>query len=498
MHIVHIAAELAPIAKVGGLADVVLGLSRELSWKKHDVDIFIPKYDCLDTSLVRDLNVDYHNLYSFYQGQWYPNTVWMGWVENLKVYFLEPHHPRFFFNRGCYYGCEDDVERFLYFSRAAIEFLYKRGIHPDVLHLHDWQTSAVAPLYREMYQQLGYTKPKVVATIHNLEYQGKCQPHELDFIGLSSTYFQQADKLQDGTDPTLCNLLKGAIVYADVVTTVSPTYAEEVLTPEGGRGLDAILREHRQKFFGILNGVDYSYWNPEIDRYLPVHFSQREYPANKKDHSTLDKKGLLKKQLRERLCLAEEHRPIVACITRLVPQKGIELIRYAIEQIDQKKAQCILLGSGSVPEINREFYELKHRFADHLQVHIILQHQEELAHLIFAGADMLIVPSLFEPCGLTQMIALKYGTVPIVRQTGGLADTIFDVDHSNKSFEETNGYVFKDPTPAGLDSALDRAIRCWFDEPERWRRLMLNGMRTDYSWNHSSDRYIGLYNAPCK
>ena len=156
MHIVHIAAELAPIAKVGGLADVVLGLSRELSWKKHDVDILIPKYDCLDTSVVRDLNVDYLNLYSFYQGQWYPNTVWMGWVENLKVYFLEPHHPRFFFNRGCYYGCDDDTERFLYFSRAAIEFLYKRGIHPDVLHLHDWQTSAIAPLYREMYQKLGF------------------------------------------------------------------------------------------------------------------------------------------------------------------------------------------------------------------------------------------------------------------------------------------------------------------------------------------------------
>ena len=178
-----------------------------------------------------------------------------------------------------------------------------------------------------------------------------------------------------------------------------------------------------------------------------------------------------------------------------MPQKGIDLIRYAIEHIDEKKAQFVLLGSGSVPEINREFYELKHRFADHLQVHITLQHQEELAHLIFAGADMLIVPSLFEPCGLTQMIALKYGTVPIVRQTGGLTDTIFDVDDSQKPFEETNGYVFKDADPAGLNSALDRAIRSWFDEPERWRRLMLNGMRTDYSWNLSSNQYIALYSS---
>ena len=150
MHIIHIASELAPLAKVGGLADVVLGLCRELSWKGHDIDIIIPKYDCMDSEQIRDLTIDTKDLMSFYQGEWYSNTIWMGWVENIKVYFIEPHHPRFFFNRGCFYGCEDDVERFLYFSRSAIEFIYKRPLNPDIIHLHDWQTACIAPLYQDM------------------------------------------------------------------------------------------------------------------------------------------------------------------------------------------------------------------------------------------------------------------------------------------------------------------------------------------------------------
>lgn len=153
MHIVHIASELAPIAKVGGLADVVLGLCRELSWKGIDVDIIIPKYDCMDSEQIRDLSVISKELMSFYREEWHGNTIWMGWVENLKVYFIEPHHPRFFFNRGCFYGCDDDIERFLYFSRAAIEFMYKRSINPDIIHLHDWQTAVIAPLLADMYQK---------------------------------------------------------------------------------------------------------------------------------------------------------------------------------------------------------------------------------------------------------------------------------------------------------------------------------------------------------
>ncbi|MCE2983694.1 MAG: glycogen synthase GlgA [Parachlamydia sp.] len=493
MHIVHIATELAPLAKVGGLADVILGLCRELSWKGHDVDIILPKYDCMDSEQIRDLAIDQLELLSYYNGEWFNNTIWIGWVENLKVYFIEPHHPRFFFNRGCFYGCEDDIERFLYFSRAAMEFMFKRPVTPDVIHLHDWQTAIMAPLYKEMYRKLGYNKPKVVFTIHNMEYQGKCAREDLSKVGLDPNHFHKSEALQDNLYPDLVNLMKGGIVYSDWITTVSPNYAKEVLSGDKGRGLESTLITHKEKFNGILNGIDYTYWNPEIDRFLPAHFSPREMPANKKDRNTLDKKGFIKKLLREKLFLEEDHRPIIGCITRLVPQKGIDLIKHTIRHIAQKKGQFILLGTSPIASISAEFHHLKNFYADHPHIHLALSHQEDLAHLIYAGSDMLIVPSLFEPCGLTQMIALKYGTVPIVRRTGGLADTIFDVDHSGKPFEETNGYVFDDPVDAGIDVALDRAIRCWFDEPDKWRQLMINGMSIDFSWNQSSNEYLSVY-----
>lgn len=493
MHIVNIASEIAPLAKVGGLADVLLGLSRELSWKGHDIDIIIPKYDCLDSNAIRDLSIDYQDLMSFYDGQWHHNTVWIGWVENLKVYFIEPHHPRHFFNRGCFYGCEDDIERYLYFCRTAMEFMFKKGLQPDIIHLHDWQTAVVAPLYYEMYRPLGYARAKVVTTIHNIAYQGQCAPVDLDRVGLEGKNYLVPDKMQDSKYPKSINLLKGAIVYSDFITTVSPSYAKEVQTPEGGQGLDQTLIKYKDKFKGILNGIDYSYWNPEIDRYLPAHFSSRELPAGKKDFNTLDKKGFVKKILRERLLLEESYKPIIGCVSRLVPQKGIELIKHTLTYALKNGAQFVLLGSSPIPEIHDSFHELKHKYTDNPDVHLALHHQEELAHMIYAGSDMFIVPSIFEPCGLTQMIALKYGAVPIVRRTGGLGDTIVDIDTSGKQLEETNGYVFEKADKAGVESALDRAFDCWFHHPDKWRALMVNGMNIDYSWNHPSNLYLDIY-----
>lgn len=496
MHIIHIASELAPVAKVGGLADVLLGLSRELSWKGHDIDIIIPKYDCMDSEDVRDLNIDYHDLMSYYDGEWHHNTIWMGWVENLKVYFVEPHNPRHFFNRGCFYGCEDDLERYLYFSRAALEFLVKKKINPDIIHIHDWQTAVIAPLFQEMHKDI-VPRPKIVFTIHNIEYQGRCRPADLDKIGLKGESYLHPDKMQDTSHTGDINLLKGAIVYADFTSTVSPNYAKEVKTQEGGRGLESTILANESKFAGILNGIDYSYWNPEIDRYLPAHFSSRALPASKKDRNTIDKKAYIKKLLREKLQLGEEHKPIVGCVTRLVPQKGIEQIKHALIRTLEKGGQFVLLGSSPISSINNEFHNLKHYYADHPDVHFTLHHQEETAHLIYAGSDMLIVPSIFEPCGLTQMIALKYGTIPIVRRTGGLADTIFDVDYSGRPFEETNGYTFDFPDNTGLESALDRAIDCWFHQPDKWRRLMTIGMNIDFSWNLPSNLYLEVYKNLC-
>jgi len=493
MHIIHIASEIAPIAKVGGLADVLMGLSRELSWKGHDVDVIIPKYDCMDTNEIRDLNFAYQDLMSFYDGAWHHNTVWSGWVENIKVYFIDPHHHRRFFNRGCYYGCEDDIERYIYFARAAIEFIYKKQITPDIIHLHDWQTAIIATLFHDIYVPLGMNHTKIVFTIHNMEYQGLCAVEDLDKIGLKGDTYLNRAKLQDNINSSSINLLKGGIVYSDFVTTVSPTYAKEVKTPVEGRGLDSTLIQYQGKFKGIINGLDYSYWNPEVDRHLPAHFSSREIPIDKKDRHTLDRKAFVKKILRERTLLEEVHRPIVGCVARLVPQKGIELIKHALKRTLEMKGQFVLLGHSPIPEINADFHALKHEYADHPHVELILHHQEDLAHLIYAGSDMFIVPSIFEPCGLTQMIALKYGAVPVVRHTGGLADTIFDVDNSGRKFEFTNGYVFQEPTPEGFNTAIDRAIKGWYDDPDRWHKLMINGMNTDYSWNKPADAYLEIY-----
>ncbi|BBI16506.1 glycogen synthase GlgA [Neochlamydia sp. S13] len=493
MHIINIASELAPIAKVGGLGDVLLGLSRELSCKGHDIDLIIPKYDCMDTESIRDFAIYNDSLPSFYKGTWHRNTIWKGWVENLKVYFIEPHHPAHFFHRGCFYGCADDMERYLYFSRAALEFIEKEGLSPHIIHLHDWQTAVIAPLYHELYRPQCVKEAKIVFTIHNIEYQGHCSSSDLDNIGLNGSHYLLPDNMQDAQYKEAINLLKGAIIYADHITTVSPNYAKEVLTPLGGRGLDKTLYKYKNKFKGILNGIDYSFWNPEIDRYLPTHYSPREAPESKKDRHTLDKKAYIKNFLRERLFLAEEHRPIIGCIARLVPQKGIELIKHALHYTLEKKGQFLLLGSSPIEGINAEFQQLNRHFHEHPHVRLILHHSEELAHLIYAASDMFIVPSLFEPCGLTQMIALKYGTIPIVRKTGGLADTICDVDYSGKPIEKTNGYVFEYPDAKGIESALDRAFECWFHYPDRWRQLIIRAMKTDFSWNTPSDEYLNIY-----
>jgi starch synthase len=494
MRIIHVASELAPVAKVGGLADVLLGLCRELSTQGQDVDIILPKYDCIDSDTVRDLTVETSELLSYYEGENHRNTVWTGWVgDHLKVYFIEPHHPRHFFRRGCFYGCHDDTERFLYFCRAALEFIFKKQTKPFVLHLHDWQTAAIAALYSDLYRSLGIAPAKIVYTIHNLEYQGQCSIADFSKIGLNGSKYAVFDRLQDPTYYDTLNMMKGGIVYSDYVTTVSPTYANEVKTKQNGCGLDGVLRYYDNKFTGILNGIDKEYWNPETDRYLPTHFSMRELPRDKHDHDTLDKKGFLKKLLREKLGLNEEHAPIVACVARLVPQKGTHMIQQAIPAILEHGGQFILLGTSPIPSITEEFQQLAKTYFSNSFVSINLQYSEELAHLIYAGSDLIFVPSIFEPCGLTQMIALGYGTLPVVRKTGGLADTVFDFDDATIPYEKRNGFTFIDPTKEAANGCLIRAISHWFKDQDSWLHWMRHGMAQDFSWKEPAQKYLGIY-----
>jgi starch synthase len=487
MFIVHIAAEIAPVAKVGGLADVLLGFNRELAVQGHISTVVMPKYDCMDLGDIQDMQVVDNDFWSFGAEGWTKNSVWCGLVEGIPVFFIEPHNKTRYFERGRFYNCHDDSERFIYFARAALEFLLKSNKHPDIIHLHDWQTALVAPLYEDIYKPLGLRTKAIFLSIHNFEYQGLCDPKELDKIGLKSVHYLTPSKLQDHRYPSRINLLQGGIVYSNFVNTVSPTYAEEVIHPLGGKGLENILSQYAYKFTGILNGLDYTYWDPATDHYLPVPFSASE-PA-----SLMAGKRANKLHLKQRLSFCMEDRPIVSCIARLVPQKGTDLIYHAIFRTLERGGQFILLGTSPFPSINDQFHQLKLNLGSNPNVHFELNYNEELSHQIYAGSDMFIVPSLWEPCGLTQLIGLRYGTIPVVRKTGGLADTVFDVEYSGKPLYETNGFTFDHPNEMGVNSALDRAIDCWFKQPEFWEQLVLTGMRMDYSWERPTKEYIALY-----
>lgn len=487
MHIVHIASELAPIAKVGGLADVVLGLSRELSAQGHQVEVILPKFDCLIQRDIEHLEV-YLDLKTTYGGQKHIVKVWTGTVQGVRVYFIDSFAPKSFFNHGRIYGATEDIDRYCYFSRAALEFLDQSGRRPTIIHTHDWPTGAVAPLLREQFAHTALATSKVIFTIHNVEYQGQCSPSNIDLIGLNGVELLHSGKLSDNVRPDLINLMKGAIVYSDFFTTVSPTYAQEVLTPREGRHLEGTIAQFQHKFAGVLNGIDYDYWNPTTDPMLIEHFSLRDL-----SHNNWDGKDRAKKALQERLNLAQENRPIISCIARLIPQKGIHLLEHAMTRTQQQGGQFVLLGTSPMVDIQAFFEHIKAQNRGNHQLHLVLRTSEELAHQIFAGSDMLLIPSVFEPCGLTQMIGMRYGTVPIVRRTGGLADTVFDVETSGVTETEANGFTFDDADPSGINWGIDRAIAWWRDTPERWRQLVLRGMKQDFSWKQATQRYLEIY-----
>jgi starch synthase len=492
MYIVHIASELAPVAKVGGLADVIYGLSKELSRLGHKVEIILPKYDCLHYEGLKNLKVEHREVWSFDGPYPFNNTIWSADVDGLKILFVEPHHPQYYFSRGVIYGCNDDIDRFTYFSRAALEYLFKSGKQPDAIHVHDWPTALVPVLYKDMYAGLGYRAGGIVLTIHNMEHQGKCQPQNLSRTGLRGESYLAPDKMQDPHSLNEVNLLKGGIVYADKVTTVSPKYEKEIQTVEGGFGLQDILIKHSKKLKGILNGIDEDFWNPENDPHLVQAYPTRGIDKSKLGLVLAGKKEN-KRQLRTHLRLKESEAPIIAVVTRLVPQKSPELIKHALNRTLEKGGQFILLGSAPMHSIHKEFEALQIDLKNNLNAAILMDKDEALAHQFYAAADMFIIPSLFEPCGLTQLIALRYGTIPIARLTGGLADTVFDIDTSTRPFSQRNGFTFDFPDIKGVDWALARAMECFKHEPDRWQSLMLNGMRQDLSWRHAAPQYLSLY-----
>jgi starch synthase len=321
-------------------------------------------------------------------------------------------------------------------------------------------------------------------TIHNFKHQGIAGREILSATGLGRPeYYYDYHRLRDNFNHSAINFMKGGIVYSNFVTTVSPQHAWEARHTDQGHGLGHTLHVHEGKMGGVLNGIDYNVWNPEIDWYIPYHYG----PGN------IDTKYGDKEALRDRLLLRKDYKPIIAYVGRLDQQKGVHLIRHAIFHAIRHGAQFVLLGTSPDPAINQDFWRLKHELNDNPDCHLELGFNEELSHLIYAGADMMIVPSLFEPCGLTQMIALKYGTVPIVRAIGGLVDTVFDRDYSHRHPDDRNGYVFHNADYPGIESAMHRAIGLWYGYPDEFRKLMLNGMRYDFSWNYPGQHYFNIY-----
>lgn len=485
MYIVQIASECAPVIKAGGLGDVVYGLSRELETRGHCVELILPKYDCMRYDHIWGLHDAYRDLRVPWFGGYIHCSVYCGWVHGRLCFFIEPHSQDQYFNRGCYYGCDDDNLRFAFFSKAAIEFLLQSNKRPDVIHCHDWQTGLIPVMLFEIYKYHGMPNQRVCYTIHNFKHQGIGGVETLYATELNqpSYYFQQ-DRLQDNFNPFAINYMKGGIVYSNAVTTVSPHHAWEASYTDIGYGLGHTLHTHQDKFSGILNGIDYDIWNPEIDRYIPHTFSPQDLAGKAKN----------KKALRDRLLLQDVEKPLICFIGRLDEQKGVHLVHHAIYHALLKNAQFVLLGSATEARINAHFQHEKSFLNDNPDVHLELGFNEELSHLIYAGADMIVVPSNYEPCGLTQMIGLRYGTVPIVRGVGGLVNTVFDRDYDTERLpEQRNGYVFYQSDYAALESAMDRAIGLWYNYPEEFQQLVLQGMNYDYSWNYPGKEYLEVY-----
>lgn len=470
MNILLAASEVVPYAKTGGLADVSAALPKALSRLGHRVRVVMPRYN-VEKILSRGVRLPGQLRVPFDFGIRI-SDVYVDRSGEVDVYFIDAPE---YFARGKIYGEYDDVERFAYFSRATIEFAKGLGERFDIFHLNDWMTGLVP-----VYLKTAYSNDPTLAgvrtlfTIHNMAFQGVFSKSLLPKLGLPEEIYSMEGGLEFYG---AASALKGGLVFSDALSTVSPRYSQEIQTPEFGNKLDGLLRARSNDLYGILNGVDYDEWNPEIDPLIAARYSVND----------LSGKLECKRDLLRTFGLPEElDRPLVGCISRLSDQKGFDLIFKAIERMLERGITFILLGSGA--EIYERGFQALRR-ARPLQVGVYLDLSNELAHKIEAGADIFLMPSRFEPCGLNQMYSLKYGTVPIVRAVGGLDDTIENFDRATR---RGNGFKFYEYNSERLLEKFYEAIMVYADR-ELWRALMMNGMRADYSWNASAKHYIEVY-----
>jgi len=479
LKIAMIASECVPYAKTGGLADVVGALPVALHELGHEVIIILPLYASIDRCKY------------YLQPVINPMGVRMGTGEEwcvvhqashgngISVYFIECN--RYFDRQGIYHDAKfrdypDNPRRFGFLSRAGLQLCKDLGFQPHIVHVHDWHT-ALAAAYLKIWHWddpfLG--RSASVLTIHNIGYQGKYSADDYEYLGLHWSNFTP-DKFEDHGG---VNFLKGGIQYADMVTTVSPRYADEIRTPEGGMGLAMYLNDKGDRFVGILNGVDYGQWNPETDPLIPANYNLED----------LSGKKTCKRALQQRLNLdGKDDVPLFGVVSRFADQKGLDLLAEAIEEIlQQMTVQFAILGAGD-KGLERFFGDLPQRFPG--QVGSYIGYHNELAHWIEAGADFFVMPSRYEPCGLNQIYSLKYGTLPIVRATGGLDDTVEQYDEATG---DGTGFKFWEISPHALYYTIGWAVSTYFDRPQHITQMRKNAMQRSFSWQESAKRYIEVY-----
>lgn len=474
MKILFAASECVPFIKTGGLADVVGALAPVLAAKGHDVRVFLPKYAAISEDYVNHMRhvVDFE--------------VELGWrkqycgIEEWKqdgviYYFVD---NRYYFGRNYTYGLGgDEYERFAFFSRGVLNCLPLIGFKPDVIHAHDWQAGMIPVLLNVQYAHMpDFAGIRTVFTIHNLQYQGVFGIKEVqDVLGLGDSLFTN-DKLECYG---AANFLKGGIVYSDEVTTVSPSYAEEIQTAYYGERLDGLLRAKQNHLHGVLNGIDIHTYDPANDPTIAARYSAEDVSG----------KAVCKRALQEQLGLEiRPEVPIIAMVGRLSNQKGLDLVDYVIADIMREDVQFVCLGMGDSRYVNL-FSWAEQNYPGRVAARFVMDHA--LAHQVYAGSDLFLMPSQYEPCGLSQMIALRYGTLPVVRETGGLRDTVLSY---NEYTGAGNGFTFFNYNAHDMLHTIQRALHYYWNKRDVWAVLQNRGMTGDYSWTQSANKYMDIYN----
>jgi starch synthase len=470
MRVLFCASEIVPLAKTGGLADVAGALPAALAARGVDVRLAMPHYRGISIEQTHGGTVEIRT-----GDQALTGTVGDARLPGGHLPISLVHQPALFDRAGLYgeggADYEDNLTRFTFFCRAVLQWLGRQSWQPEVIHCNDWQTALIPAILAA--EGRG---PATALTIHNLAYQGLFPAEQFPRTGLPPAMFAMHGLEFWGQ----VNLLKGGLYLADVLSTVSETYAREIQTEEFGAGLDGVLRDRADDLFGILNGVDYSVWDPSVDTLIPARYSAAD----------LGGKAVCKQHLQQAFHLPTEPRtPLIGMVTRLADQKGLDLVAAVINDLLGLGVQFVLLGTGD-PKYHALVEELMVRRPG--QVGGRLGFDNALAHLIEAGADLFLMPSRYEPSGLNQLYSLRYGTVPVVRRTGGLADSIVDTTHRTLDEGTANGFVFEAYTPSALWDALRRALDA-YRAPAVWLRVQQHGMRADFSWNRSAGRYVELY-----